>query len=87
MTRFAGQGDAVAEQIMRQGADEIARALRQLGWNAGMAVALTGGIGPHYLPYLPEDMCAAVIEREAEPLDGAISLAQDFAQEIADERC
>jgi glucosamine kinase len=86
VTDLAGQGDAIAEQIMRQGADEIARGLRHLGWSPGQVVCLTGGIGPHYIPYLPADLRADLAEREGEPLDGAISLALDFAQDIAHER-
>lgn len=83
VTEYAGRGDAIGIAIMREGADEITRALRALGWQPGQALCLTGGIGPHYLPYLPEDLRAGVAEPEGHPLDGAISLAQDLAQEFA----
>lgn len=86
VTEAAGQGDALGAMILRQGADEIARALRQLGWQAGQPICLTGGIGPHYGPFLSDELRASLADRKGEPLDGAISLAQDFAQEIADER-
>lgn len=86
VTDFADRGDAIAETIMRRGAEEIASALRILGWRPGHVVCLTGGIGPHYAPYLPEALRAALADPEGEPLDGALSLARDLAQEIADER-
>jgi glucosamine kinase len=86
VTEAAGRGDALAELIMRQGADEIARAIRHLGWTPRQPVCLTGGIGPHYGRYLPADIQACIASSEGEPLDGAISLAQDFAKEISHER-
>lgn len=86
VTEFARRGDAIAETIMTLGAEEIAGGLRHIGWRPGIPVCLTGGIGPCYLPYLSDDLRACLIEREGEPLDGAISLAQDLAMEIANER-
>jgi glucosamine kinase len=83
VTESAGQGDAIGIAIMRMGGGEIARALHVLGWRPGQAVCLTGGIGPHYLSYLPDDLRAGLAEPEGQPLEGAIALAQDLAQEIA----
>ena len=83
VTEAAGQGDPIGIEIMRRGAQEIARAVHVLGWQPGQAVCLTGGIGPLYLPYLPEDLRAGAAEPEGQPLDGAIALAQDLAGEIA----
>ncbi len=51
-----------------------------------MALCLTGGIGPQYLSYLPEDMRASVATPEADPLDGALQLARDFAREVEHDR-
>ncbi len=86
VTDFATRGDALATTIMRQGAGEISRGLRHVGWRPGLAVCLTGGIGPFYAAFLPDDLRACVTDSEGEPLDGALSLAQELAQEIADER-
>lgn len=86
VTSFAERGDAIADELMRKGADEIARAVLALGWRPDQALCLTGGIGPHYLPFLPEDLRAGVTDPEGQPLDGAIALAQDLAKEIALER-
>lgn len=85
VTNAAGEGDALAINIMRKGASEIARSVRYLGWHPGVTLCLTGGIGPYYGPYLPDDLRACLTESEGEPLDGAISLALDFAREITDE--
>ena len=86
VTDHAMREDAIALHIMRQGAEEIARGLHSLGWHPGLAICLTGGIGPHYTAYLPEALRASVTDREGEPLDGAIALALAFAQELANER-
>lgn len=84
VTRCAAEGDETARQIMMSGANDIADGLRALGWNAGMPIFLTGGIGPHYAPFLPNDMQADITEGQGEPLDGALSLARDFAEELRD---
>ena len=86
VTEFALQGDRMARDIMQTGADEIARALPHLGWGPGRTICLTGGIGPHYVDYLPGDMQDCVSGPVGEPLDGALSLARDLARDIADER-
>lgn len=86
VTEFAGRGDVIAQRIMHQGGEEISRAVRHLGWQPGLVVCLTGGIGPQYKAYLPEDLCAGVAEPEAQPLDGALSLALEFAEELNHER-
>ena len=87
VTEYAAQGDAIGTAVMKRGANEIERALNRLGWQAGQAICLTGGIGPHYATYLPDNMHADIADPIGKPLDGAISLAQDFAQEITNERC
>ena len=71
---------------MHDGAEQIARGLRLIGWQSGQPVCLTGGIGPYYAPFLPEDLRACLAKAQGEPLDGAISLARDLAREIFDER-
>lgn len=86
VTGFAAQGDGIAELIMRRGADEIARGVRRLGWCPDHPICLTGGIGPHYIPFLPEELRASVADRKGEPLEGALALAEDLAEEIANDR-
>lgn len=86
VTQYAAEGDALARQVMRMGAEEIAQGLPRFGWTPALPICLTGGIGPHYRPYLPDAMQACVTAPEGEPLDGAIWLARDLAREVADER-
>lgn len=81
VTDHAARGDALATRVMRAGADEIARALPDIGWTEGQPICLTGGIGPQYALYLPEPMQAALTAPRAEPLAGAIALARDLALE------
>ncbi len=78
VTEAARAGDALARALMAHGAQEIARALTHLGWRAGLDICLTGGIGPHYTPYLPEAMQGCVIASDAEPIIGALALAQEM---------
>lgn len=86
VTQSAATGDAMARRIMVAGAAEIARTSAHLGWRAGSPICLTGGIGPQFATYLPEEMRACIAAPQGDPLQGAIALAHDFAQETADER-
>ncbi|MBT8418021.1 MAG: ATPase [Silicimonas sp.] len=86
VTELAQAGDPLARRVLQSGADQISSVVPDLGWHAGMTICLTGGIGPHYLPYLPDHMRNAVAHPVAEPLTGALDLARAFAREVADER-
>lgn len=86
VTELAVQGDPLAKKIMYLGANEIARAVRHLGWRSDLVLCLTGGIGPLYAPYLPDDLKQQIAHRDGEPLDGAIAIALDLAKENARER-
>lgn len=86
VTEFAEKGDDLAEDVMRAGAAEIARSLPHVGWQSGRSICLTGGIGPRFGVYLPQDMRADLTEPQGEPLAGALSLASDFAREIRHDR-
>lgn len=83
VTAKAQGGDALAVGVMQSGAAEIARSLPLIGWRPGFAICLTGGTGPQFEPYLPEPMRADIVAPAGEPLTGALSLAQDLAEEIA----
>lgn len=87
VTGHAGRGDALAVRVMKAAADEISRTLSEIGWRDDLALCLTGGIGPLYAPYLPEDMRHRLIGPAGDPLSGALSLARDLAREIRDESC
>ena len=86
VTENAAKGDAIASDILQDAADYIAATSRNLGWTTGLPLCLTGGIGPHFEAYLPEEMRAAVTPALGEPLTGAIALAGEFRKEIAHER-
>lgn len=75
VTRHADNGDDIARQIMQSGADYLSSSIDRMGWHTGLAVCLTGGIGPHYRAYLPNEKTAALTEPAGQPLDGAIELA------------
>ncbi len=85
-TRGAAAGDPLAERVLRDGAGEVARTIAALGWTPGLPICLTGGIGPHFAAWLPADMQACRAAPRGTPLDGALSLALDFAREVADGR-
>ena len=82
VTKLASDGDTLAAQIMAEAAKSITDLLPKLGWSPGMALCLTGGIGPHYAPYLPGDIAASIAAPLGEPLSGAIALAQLYRDEV-----
>ena len=77
---FAQQNDEVAAQIFNEGALLIEGIVSKLGWTEE-PVCLTGGLGPEYVPYLPEVMQSKMVEPKGEPLDGAVELALEFSRE------
>ncbi|MGI1663630.1 BadF/BadG/BcrA/BcrD ATPase family protein [Palleronia sp. KMU-117] len=68
------QGDPLAEELMREGADWILKAAAALGWRRGEALCLTGGLGPHYARVLDAD----VVAPRGTAVDGALALAADL---------
>ncbi len=82
-TRSAADGDTIAISVLSEAADHIARALPRLGWRPGMALCLTGGIGPEYKRYLPANLRSSLADPEGSPLDGAIELARKYNRELA----
>lgn len=83
VTEHALSGDQTAQEVMQAGGTHIATGLDALGWMPGTPLCLSGGIGPHFAPYLPNHMAAALTEPQGTPLDGAIALARAFATEVA----
>lgn len=75
----AAARDAAGLALMRDGADYIARAACAIGWRSPEAFCLTGGLGPAYGPYLPDDLVAALRPAAGSGLDGALRLAARVA--------
>ena len=82
-TKSAEDGDTIAVSVLSEAADHIARALPRLGWTPGMALCLTGGIGPHYRRHLPANFRSSLADPIGSPLDGAIELAREYSRELA----
>ncbi|WP_122073279.1 BadF/BadG/BcrA/BcrD ATPase family protein [Pseudophaeobacter sp. EL27] len=79
VTRHASAGDALAMDLMRQGAHYISEILPRIGWTPGQALCLTGGLAPEYRAYLPCQMQDDLQPPQGDPLSGALALARDFA--------
>lgn len=79
VTHHASQGDALATDLMHQGARYIADTLPRIGWTPGHALCLTGGLAPQYRSYLPPEMQDALQPPQGDPLTGALALAREFA--------
>jgi glucosamine kinase len=73
--RFApliiGSVDPFAKTLLQEGAAYIRAGLSALGWQPQDPLCLTGGIGPHYAPFLGLPVTAA----KGTALDGALTLA------------
>lgn len=72
--------DPVALDLVQEGAGWIEKAAHVLGWSAGEALCLTGGLGPRYSDYLSQPLRAALTPPKGTPLDGALSLARVLAR-------
>lgn len=86
VTQRAAEGDTLAQMILQEAGQNIATLLPVMGWAPEMTICLTGGIAPHYAPYLPEGMQNCIAPPLGEPLSGALLLAQAFSEEITHER-
>ena len=68
-------GDPAARDIVETGAAYLANAVRALGYTPGTRLCAIGGLGPHYVPYLPDEMRADMTPADGTALDGAVALA------------
>lgn len=87
VTTHAQNGDALATALLQDAAAHLVHTLTLMGWSQGLTICLTGGIGPHYADYLPDNMRSDVKAPQGEPLTGALSLAREFRKEVIRERC
>ncbi|MGO4908561.1 BadF/BadG/BcrA/BcrD ATPase family protein [Pseudorhodobacter sp. W20_MBD10_FR17] len=79
----AQAGDAVGGALMQHGADYLARALAVMGFAAPDVLCLSGGVGPHYAPFLPKHVQRAIVAPKGQGVDGAVRLAQGHARALA----
>lgn len=77
---FDSLADPVADSIIAEGADYLERALLAVGWRAGEALCLAGGVGGRYASRLPPEMQAALVAPRGTSLDGALALALEAAR-------
>lgn len=76
----AERDDAVASDLMAEGAGYLARALGALGWQAQERLCLMGGLGPSYARWLGPAMQMALVPPAGSALDGALELAARLAR-------
>lgn len=78
---WAKAGDPIGMKIVKKGAAHLTRCLMALQFNSGDPLCLTGGVGPHYASYLPDDVTQGLTQRRGNALDGCYALARARAQE------
>ena len=81
--KAAKSGDELALDLLREGARFLERGLIALGFKDGDVLSLSGGVGPHYQPYLSENFTQNVHPAKGSALDGAFMLAQLAAKQTA----
>lgn len=72
----ASASDPIGLKIINEGASHLQQCLNALAFKAGDPLCLTGGVGPHYADYLPEDVTAGLVKRQGNALDGAFAFAR-----------
>ncbi|WP_295510844.1 BadF/BadG/BcrA/BcrD ATPase family protein [uncultured Sulfitobacter sp.] len=77
----AAAGDAIGTMLMQRGADYLKNAIGALEYQTNDILCLSGGVGPHYAPYLPEHMTANLVSAKGRAVDGAFALAMTAAVE------
>jgi glucosamine kinase len=76
----AAEGDVHGRDLMQRGADYVRDGIRALGFQTGDALCLSGGVGPHYAPYLPAEVTANLVQPFGSNLEGAFALARQTAE-------
>ncbi|MFP7570284.1 BadF/BadG/BcrA/BcrD ATPase family protein [Marivita sp. S2033] len=79
IVRAAQAGDGIARSMMLKGAEYLKQGLARLGFRPGDRLCLTGGVGPHYAPFLPDDYLSGQTASKGSALDGAFTLARSRA--------
>ena len=79
----ATSGDTLALDLLREGAAFLERGLDALGFQNGDVLSLSGGVGPHYQPYLSERFTQNIATAKGSALDGAFMLARLAAKDTA----
>lgn len=72
----ARNDDPIATAIMTEGAAYIEAAIVHLDPGPATPICLTGGLGPHYRPWLSESSRTRVTDPKGTALDGALILAR-----------
>lgn len=75
----AHDGDPAAARLLSAGAAYVARTATTLGWEPGVTLVLTGGLGPVYENLLPPGMVPDLAAPLGSALDGALALAAEAA--------
>ncbi|MFY0682711.1 MAG: hypothetical protein JXR13_19215 [Thalassovita sp.] len=83
VVNLAKEQDPLALELMHRGAAYLTKGLKTLGYESGAALCLTGGVGPHYRPYLPNDMTTHVVQPKQSSVYGALELARSAAHSLS----
>ena len=75
----AQSGDPIAVALMRRGAAYLHDCIGAVDFAADEIICLTGGVGPHYAPYLGAAVQARLQSPRGTALDGALHLARQEA--------
>jgi len=81
VVQAANDGDDIGIALMQAGAKYITSVLSAVGWLHSTPLCLTGGVGPHYIGFLPAEIAAKVTDPIGTGLDGALILASRMAIE------
>ncbi|MCK0097390.1 N-acetylglucosamine kinase [Yoonia sp. F2084L] len=72
----ASRNDVNGVALMQEGVQYLMACIKAAQCAPGTTLCLTGGLGPHYAPYLDEDLRASLQAPAGTALDGAFHLAQ-----------
>lgn len=71
----AGQGDDIAMAIMQEAVSYLQAGVAVLDQSDACPICLSGGLGPHYARFLPNDLQDRLVPAAGTAVDGALHLA------------
>ncbi|WP_257296195.1 hypothetical protein [Endozoicomonas sp. YOMI1] len=75
MIEHLSKGDQLAEQLIRESAEDAAMMIRVLYQRGASQCALVGGLSEFVMPWLPEDVAAIATLPQGDAMHGALLMA------------
>ncbi len=75
---WAEKGDTLAKRLISEAADAISRHIHAINTIGASRICLLGGMAPHIIPLLDENLSALIVPPKGDAEDGALIMARSL---------